>query len=386
MKQNRTCEICGNETELSVIKEIKYKLPSSYKIPSWYEIVSCKKCGFCYANVLASISDYDHYYKNYNYYSQEVLSNVPANLSKNEVMDLFCRMCRTEDKILDIGFGKGELLLTLRSHGFLNLFGLDPSGESVGSIKEHGIRAQVGNIYQMDHFTGEKMDVVVIAGVLEHLLEPSLALENITKVLAIGGKLIVTVPNCLNLKKDISPVCSHFNQEHINYFSVVSLKNMMARYGFLEELVIAEEKYTDILAVFRYHGEHASRGYEKDEQTSIAIGVYLESNGRREELYNRKLEKYVREQLPVAVWGTGAFAMSLLSNTDLGDCNIHCFIDNNEMKCSSDFLGKAVILPQYIANHIQIQAIVIASIRSAAAIKEQLLNLGWDRDIIVLSE
>ena len=111
MRQNRACEVCGNDRELSDIKKIRYYLPVTYKIPSEYDIVSCEKCGFCYANVLASLSDYDDYYMRHNSYCKEILGKAPDNLPKDAVMDLLCSLCDKDDKILDIGFGKGELLL-----------------------------------------------------------------------------------------------------------------------------------------------------------------------------------------------------------------------------------------------------------------------------------
>ncbi len=387
MRQNRACEVCGNDRELSDIKKIRYYLPVTYKIPSEYDIVSCEKCGFCYANVLASLSDYDDYYMRHNSYCKEILGKAPDNLPKDAVMDLLCSLCDKDDKILDIGFGKGELLLLLQRHGFRNLFGIDPSEESVEHMRKSGIRAETGSIYTSDSLE-EKMNMVVVTDVLEHLLKPSLALEKISSVLRDGGLLYVSVPNCLNLERDTSPLCNNFNQEHINYFSVTSLKNLMARYGFKEEKMIAEAKYTDIFAVFSYHERTVEDFFEKDIWTREAIKAYIKYNDRRETHYNRILEKYVRDQIPVAVWGTGSFTMSLLVNTDLRYCRIECFIDNNEMRQKEQFWGgKAVIAADGLCGCPCVEAVVVSSIRSSAEIRRQLLEMGWeDKKIIVLEE
>lgn len=385
MKRHRQCEICGNGINLLPIKEIRFSLPDSYKIPSGYEIVSCRNCGFCYADTLASIDDYNYYYTHYNYYSGAVHVRTPNDMSKNVIVDLLNEISVKQARILDIGFGDGEQLLLLKEAGYENLFGIDPSSESVAHIKGFGISADIGNIYDLDVLEDGEMDVVIATGVLEHLVKPSFAVDNIRKFLKRGGLLIVTAPNCLNLVNDLSPLSNNFNQEHINYFSPVSLKNLMGKVGFFEEKIIAEEKYTDMFGVFSYKGEeYATNKFAKDAGVIKAIKTYLERQEENENKYNKKIEKFVHGETLVAVWGTGAFTMNLLSNSDLKYCRIACFVDNNMLKCGSDFCGARIVSPKDLVNNTHIEAVIIASIKSAEEIRKQLLELGWNKEIIIM--
>ena len=45
-------------------------IPEDMPIPSQYDVVSCRQCGFCFADVEANQDDYNLYYRNSNDYSQ----------------------------------------------------------------------------------------------------------------------------------------------------------------------------------------------------------------------------------------------------------------------------------------------------------------------------
>ena len=63
----RKCPICKKD-EKNIIKKMKFCIPKEYRISSEYNIVSCKHCGFCFADTNSTAADYDYYYKNFNYY------------------------------------------------------------------------------------------------------------------------------------------------------------------------------------------------------------------------------------------------------------------------------------------------------------------------------
>lgn len=384
MKQHRICEICGNSMQFHVLSRVKLCLPSEVKLPSQYDVVACGVCGYCYADTLASMEDYDNYYTKHNYYSSTVVSDVSVNIPTT-VMNNFClEVCKHGDRILDVGFGYGNFLKFLKMKGYTNLFGIDPSWESVKHITQYEISAKVGSAYNLSSFDGDMMDVVVITGVLEHLLRPSLAIVSIQNVLKDNGVVILTVPNCNNLRYDNSPTCNNFNQEHINYFSPKTLLGLMGKYGFFMEKIITEPYYADMLVAFRYKKNQHVLKFEKDVQTAQAIRIYIEKNKSRIDEINTKLEKLVREQSRIAIWGTGALTMDLLANTNLSQCNIGCFVDNNQLKWGKDFYQKKIISPTVLWENDEIQTVIISSIKSAKAIEKQLMDSGWRKEILIL--
>lgn len=384
MKQHRICEICGNSTQLQVLYHVKLCLPNEVKLPSQYDVVACDVCGYCYADTLASLEDYENYYTKHNYYSSTVVSDVSSNVPTTVMNDFCLEICKPEDRILDVGFGYGNFLKFLRINGYKNLFGIDPSKESVKHIAQYGISAKVGSAYNLSSFDGGMMDVVIITGVLEHLLKPSFAIMSIQNVLKDNGVVILTVPNCNNLIYDKSPICNNFNQEHINYFSPKSLLGLMEKYGFFMERIITEPYYADMLVAFRYKQNQHAFKIDKDLHTSHAIRTYVEENKSRIDTINTKIETLLHEQTRIAVWGTGALTMDLLANTNLCTCNIECFVDNNQLKWGKSFYQKEIVSPTLLFENDKIQTVIISSIKSAQSIEKQLIDSGWRKEIVVL--
>ena len=346
-------------------------------------MVYCEKCGFCYADTLATLEDYDNYYNNYNYYSISNVDNSLNNLSKDSIKEIFNNNFNKEDRILDVGFGKAELLLNLHQEGFYKIYGVDPSIESVENAKKHGIKAYVGSIYRLQEVIDEKMDVIILTGVLEHLLKPALALKCISKCIKEGGHLVIGVPNCENLNFDNTPVSNNFNQEHINYFSKLSLCNMMSKNGFNAVKIIDDKNYVDIFAIFKYSSV-SKDDIKLDTVTRASIENYLHRQEKETEQYNKKLKPYIDENNQILVWGTGAFTMNLLLNSDLQKCNIAAFIDNNPLKYGSELYNKQIVSPKDINKFAQAKAIVICCFKDAESIKHQIQEMNCSKEIIVL--
>jgi SAM-dependent methyltransferase len=98
---------------------------------------------------------------------------------------------------LDVGCGHGAIVHLLSERG-LDSHGIDVSTYIVEEAQAYAPsladRFAVGNIEHGSPFPGP-FELVTCLEVLEHLPEPARALENITSVLAPGGRLIATTPN-----------------------------------------------------------------------------------------------------------------------------------------------------------------------------------------------
>ena len=104
-------------------------------------------------------------------------------------------------RILDVGCGPGELVLTLLQRGY-DAVGIDIS-QGMIEIAEKTIRnagfgdysgVSVGDIEKLTFEPGA-FDVVVASGVIEYQKDDRAALEQMTRVLKPGGYLIVNVTN-----------------------------------------------------------------------------------------------------------------------------------------------------------------------------------------------
>jgi 2-polyprenyl-3-methyl-5-hydroxy-6-metoxy-1,4-benzoquinol methylase len=102
--------------------------------------------------------------------------------------------------LLDVGCGSGHLLERLRRQfPAADLLGVDFSGESVKLARKlhSGIDFQVRSIFELDRL-GRQFDLVLCTEVLEHLEDADVALEQLIKTCAPGGRVVITVPDGRN--------------------------------------------------------------------------------------------------------------------------------------------------------------------------------------------
>ena len=100
------------------------------------------------------------------------------------------------DKVLDVGFGRGQLSLWLAKRD-MNVTGtgveLDSYDIELATLRENGIEVMQCGAEKMP-FETETFDAVVMSHVLEHCPNVQLALAEARRVLKHGGHLFVFVP------------------------------------------------------------------------------------------------------------------------------------------------------------------------------------------------
>jgi SAM-dependent methyltransferase len=98
--------------------------------------------------------------------------------------------------VLDIGCGDGTIGARIQEQTGARVHGIDVSAASVAAAKERGIEAQLCEV-GVDHlpFSDGSIDLVYMAEVIEHLVDPDATLEDVHRVLAPGGYLLLSTPN-----------------------------------------------------------------------------------------------------------------------------------------------------------------------------------------------
>lgn len=93
-------------------------------------------------------------------------------------------------KILDIGAGTGDFLLTAKNDGW-NVIGVEPSERAKNIAKQKGI-SFVDEISELEN---NSFDVITMWHVLEHVPNLELQIQELKRLLKPTGTLIVAVPN-----------------------------------------------------------------------------------------------------------------------------------------------------------------------------------------------
>lgn len=386
----RPCPVCGSMLH-EKIKSIQMTLPQNVPLPDQYNIVACKQCGFCYANTSAKQADYDIYYSIYNTYSgadDKIFSHV-----FEPIREFVGENVSGSDRILDIGFGKGELLLHTRELGYTSLTGLDPSQRSVDRLREQGIEAYKKSIYDEPGALAGCFDLVFLMSVLEHLLNPREAIMQAGSYLKDGGHLIIDIPDYAQCDKVDLPIPNQFNQEHINFFSedsflsLISTTDFRMLYSRSLELKTANgqgSEYSKMFVLQKSVQGNRVMSIHKDLQTKDSIEQYLLKQETQRERTAGIIKELRVKQTPLLVWGSGAMAMSLLASTELSKCNIVAFVDGNPLKVGAVICDRTVIAPEDI-RHYPEAVIAICAMKFADEIKNVIAGLALPNPVVVFT-
>jgi len=103
----------------------------------------------------------------------------------------------TRMSVIDVGSAEGLFLVLLRELGFEHLCGLDPAPRNIEVLCAKGIHGLVGDVLEPDSLDDilDRVDVVLLMDVLEHVQDPKMALVNVRQfLLKDQGILYLTVP------------------------------------------------------------------------------------------------------------------------------------------------------------------------------------------------
>jgi len=150
----------------------------------------------------------------------------------------------SKGRVLDIPCGQGALSESLRKQGF-EIF--------CGDYDRDNYRIKGGNFHRLDlncklPYKDETFDCVTSVEGIEHIENPHLLIREISRVLKVGGHLVITTPNIMNIKSRLYFLLrsyftdfKHFPQPedqrellglHINPIPFGELSYILNRYGF----------------------------------------------------------------------------------------------------------------------------------------------------------
>lgn len=386
----RKCPICSEENS-KIIINVKMMLPKEMPLPGNYNVVSCNKCGFAFADTKATQADYNRYYKECNMYSDTTgIKNDYAEKICEQRYKLISKYINKSEKILDIGCGDGSLLVYLRTKGYKNLYGMDPSAASVRRLAEQGIEGLEGNLFdEVSKALAENFDVVISTMVIEHLYSLDFFVPNMMKYLRKRGKLFIEAPAADKFDKYITKTAHCFNHEHINYFGIVSLDNLFAKNRF-NRINSMEESYSIINssppepileAVYEYDSEMES-SFKRDTATYESLCNYFKIIEAMKSEDKARITKFVEDADKIIIWGTGSYTMQLLAEMPILREKTVFFIDSNGTKQGMVLAGRKVYLPQYLDQYHEEYSILICSMQNAKDIERQISQLSRKHDYI----
>jgi methionine biosynthesis protein MetW len=163
-----------------------------------------------------------------------------------ELLRLFERDISSDDRCLDVGCGDGGTSGVWLNEHAGSYVGVDISDRALRKASERGLDVhRISDAAELP-FPDHSFDLAVCTEVLEHLFEPQLALTEIHRVLRLGGRLIVTVPNLAHWRSRVdlalfgrwNPRGDHLSSAepwrdpHVRFFTLTSLADLTEQSGF----------------------------------------------------------------------------------------------------------------------------------------------------------
>jgi SAM-dependent methyltransferase len=207
---NNTCRICdtGNNTEEYELNEMMFGLNERFAY------FKCSNCGCLQIKDFPDNMEkyYPPEYLNYPPVKRSLLKEYLMNSRENAVLSgkgIFGKLLKTvfgftdpnllwaleakiniDDSILEVGPGKGELLLKLKRAGFKNLLGVDAFIEK-DIIYDDNCKIIKMDFSQLDNL---KFDWIMLHHSFEHLKDPVQTFEKLNSLLNPNGNVLIRIP------------------------------------------------------------------------------------------------------------------------------------------------------------------------------------------------
>ena len=278
-------------------------------------------------------------------------------------------------QILDIGCATGHLLHVLTQHGYPNVMGLEPSPLCAETAKRvHGIDVVTGTLPSAC-LPAKRFDFIFLASVLEHIQNIAVPMAKLREILADDGMIYVEVPDVTRFAQFPNAPFQEFSIEHINFFSEVSLANLLRSYGF--EVVSVWKPVrkvgqidAPVLSVVCTRRVEAQDIHSKDCVSEMALADYVSQSQLLSENIEMRLNEELALERPIIVWGVGTHTQRLLATSRLAEANILAFVDSNPKYHGKLFNGVPIVSPAHLKE--MPEPILISSHQFQAEIEKQL--------------
>ena len=351
----RNCPVC-NGTERRVLFHQQFAQIDQAVPMLGYDVAVCRQCGCGYADRIPDQQAFDRYYRDMSRYEYAQRAGAESDYDRRRlalIADFLAPWLPSQGaRILDVGCASGRLLAELRDRGFTSVTGLDPSPEcAAAAARLYGIDVRTMTLGEFAS-TGRRFDVVIMVGVLEHLRDLGPTFECLDALLESGGLLYVEVPDATTFAEWPNAPYQDFSTEHINFFSPVSLNNLMLVHGFAQEFVEQNHRVqsyktimSNISGLYRKDRIADDLQIPFDDATLEGLQRYIACSAAEDERLRAAIDAVIDNGRPILVWGVGTHTSRLMATSRLADANIVAFIESNARYHGKSLHGRPILPP-----------------------------------------
>lgn len=374
----KNCPVCGSKHAHILFNRNFMGMKDIVPFNS-YDVNKCEDCGMIYAgDILVSMS-LDEYYDNLSKYeTKDYFLSAEAKAIYKKIIFFVEPYINKNDHILEIGCGSGNLLYLLKEKGYNNLAGIEPSQNNVEGIAERwNIPCYMGSLGEdISELKNKQHNLVIMACVLEHILDLGGAMDQLCRCIKNNGYLFLAIPD-ITRWSTVTDLYQQFSVEHVNYFSLQSLNNLLGKLGFV--CVKYEISGVDIsYSLWQYNGLKRCITFAND--GDAALDMYLKQSSSLAENIKNKLVSYKEKR--VYLWGAGTHTAMLYQLGLLDGIRVQAIIDSNKNYHGKNIFGLKVISPGELLGMDKLP-IIISSQFAQESIKEQITGM-CDNEVVEL--
>jgi 2-polyprenyl-3-methyl-5-hydroxy-6-metoxy-1,4-benzoquinol methylase len=310
------CRVCNSLTEeVLSLNRVPPNVQALLKLdqlgqvaPTTFKVYQCLNCGLTQAPVQLS----DYYYNDYlmsTTFSQQLAEYL------DELVEEFVNTYGLHHaRVLDVGAGDGAFMYPFRRRNIATV-GIEPSDRSRAVAQQAGFEVYSGYMTADTIISSGPFDAFVSRQVLEHVDDIQGMLTGLKRNLLPGAVGIIEVPR---LEKALEDQRFYdFFPDHINYYSLDSLRNTLEFNGFqvLDLRNTMFDEYNVAIVKLR-----TTTDFSKVANNAHNLVVTIDQLFADAKLHN----------LVTAVWGSGAKGLSILANVNVD--NIDHLVDSDVNK------------------------------------------------------
>lgn len=316
------CAICGSRFYQKIDLELAGSASSDNRYIN-HPIVHhyCMECGYIFIDAEVRLNLTSFYRDAYRFLTDseeiEPVSSQDDNDMKysNHLVSLFSDYLNNENNktFFDIGAGKGNFIDAIHNRfPDIKIYALEPSKAYNMLRNKTFVVKHYNTFFDVNDFSGIQFDYVSLIGVLEHILDPWVFLNDVRKIMKDNAYLFIEVPNFKKNKSDLLTV------DHISKFTDESITNLFNVTGFN----IAKKNISNSVPmqfVVQKAPQKEKMMIDSAPIVSNAVGYLIKAIQSASEI----------SFSDIALYGQGLIADYLVGAGILKLSNIRCVIDDN---------------------------------------------------------
>ena len=206
---------------------------SSRKAPEYmsHRLVQCAVCDLVYADQPPDADELARAYHLANYDSSEEANDAAAAYAlaaRQALAQLKQHRCA-----LEIGTGTGIFLDCLKSEGFTELVGVEPSSAAIQAAPEHRRAWIREGVFEEADFQPESFDLVCCFMTLEHVRDPRVIAAAALRLLRPGGVFVAVTHDYRSpVNRFLGKRSPIIDIEHMQLFSASSVRQLLEDAGY----------------------------------------------------------------------------------------------------------------------------------------------------------